>query len=227
MIISTIRDLRPGDIGLGPIGGLAGIGVGLGQLALGEPWSIPAAEGDTERIKIRHACIVTRAAQPGPPSPTGYSHPAYVEAMPGGARQTQADRWTADWAWVRLAEDYPGQAEDAAAVAMQMALKDVPYSITSYRHLARWRLGLDTARTLAWINRRQDPISWFMPSGRMMDAGLPAEAICSVLVDQAWTLTGKKIMIGVPHQCVTPAGLAHRLRYETPSAVWAFPGRSR
>jgi hypothetical protein len=215
--ITSPRDLRPGDIGLGPIGGLVGFGVGAGQWALGEGWRL---DKDTE-VRIRHAAIVTKAMQPGDEAPE------CAEAMPSGARLVRLDRWTPEWAWVRLPEDYMGQREDAAWVAHMMATlrHPVPYSPASYLYLAQWRLGMDTHRTLEWINRRQDPPTWTLPSGRRLAAGLPREAICSVLVDQSWTLTGKKIMHGVPYQCVTPKGLANTLRFNTPGAVWAFPGR--
>jgi hypothetical protein len=214
--ITNVRDLRPGDIGLGPIGGLVGFGVGAGQFLLGEGWRL---DKDTE-VRIRHAAIVTEGAY-------GSAGPWSAEAMPSGARLVNLDRWTPEWAWVRLPEDYPGQAADAAFVAHMMATlrHPVPYSPASYLYLAQWRLGMDTHRTLEWINRRQDPPTWNLPSGRRLAAGLPREAICSVLVDQAWTLTGKKIMHGVPYQCVTPKGLANTLRFRTPGAVWAFPGR--
>jgi hypothetical protein len=198
-----------------------GLGVGLGQWALGEGWRL---DSDHE-VRIRHACIVTKAARPAADSADRWLMPQYAEAMPSGARHIHGDRWTEDWAWVRLPEDYPGQAADAAWIASMMADMRVPYSFTSYRYLARWRLGLDTHRTLEWINRRQDPISWTAPSGRRLAAGIPREAICSVFGDQSWTLMGKKIMHGVPYQCVTPKGLANTLRHNTPGAVWAFPGR--
>lgn len=219
--ITSIRDLRPGDIGLGPIGGLAGLGVTLGQWVLGEGLYL----GNDYRMSIRHACIVTDAAGPASPGSSTWVEPQYVEAMPSGARAIRGDRWNRDWAWCRLPEDYPGQAADAAAVAMMMADAKIPYSPVSYLYLARWRLGLDTKRTLAWINRRQEPPTWTLPSGRGLLTRLPREAICSVLVDQSWTLAGKRIMHGVPHQCVTPKGLANTLRFATEGVTWAFPGR--
>lgn len=215
--ISSLADLRPGDIGLGPIGGMVGLGVGLGQLLLGEGWEL-----DSEpRIKIRHACIVTRSG-------TQKLVPMVVEAMPSGARFQCAlpdTMWTEEWAWVRLPEDYPGQAEDAAEVARMMGRMEIPYSPASYVYLAQWKLGMSTDATLAWINRRREPGHLLLPSGRQTSAGLPMEAICSVLVDQAWTLTGKKIMHGVPYQCVTPKQLANTLRSKIDGAVWAFPER--
>lgn len=216
--ITKLRDLQPGDIGLGPIGGAVGLGVALGQLLLGEGWRL---DGD-KKISIRHACIVTQSTTVDDKGVI--TKGKIVEAMPSGAREADLSitHWAEDWAWVRLPEDYPGQAVDAAELARSMV--GTPYSIASYLYLAQWRLGLSTKRTLAWINRRGPEIPWLRSGGRAT-AGFPREAICSVLVDQAWTLTGKKIMHGVPYQCVTPKQLANTLRFKTDGASWGFPGR--
>jgi hypothetical protein len=218
--ITRLQDLRSGDIGLGPIHGAVGVGVGIGQWVLGEGWTL----SEDDEIQIRHASIVSKPAEVWG---DGYiaKPPEHVEAMPPGARRIRAARWNREWAYVRIPEDYPGQAEDAAYVARLMAAADVDYSPASYLALSVWRAGLSGHGLEAWINRRQSDTAFWLPSGRKMTTDLPMEAICSVLVDQAWTLTGKKIMLGVPHQCVTPAALARRLRFATPGAVWAFPGR--
>lgn len=44
-----------------------------------------------------------------------------------------------------------------------------------------------------------------------------------MLGDQAWSLTGKQIMVGVPHQCVTPSRLAQRL-IRMDGAQWSYAG---
>jgi hypothetical protein len=73
------------------------------------------------------------------------------------------------------------------------------------------------------FDRRRHPFKWVNRStgtDRLQAAvdnyddtrlSLPAEAICSVLVDQAWSLAGKRVMEGVKRQCVTPGALAMRL----------------
>lgn len=205
-----ISDLRPGDIGFGPIRGGVGLGVGLGQLLLGEGFRVGG-------LSIRHVFVVH----------TNATHPRIVEAMPSGARELalSLERWAPEYAYVRLAEDYPGQAEDAAAVARAMI--GTPYSFASYAALAAWRFGLSTPRLEKWINRRSDGEAVVFPSddpGTFRGVALPCEAICSVLVDQAWSLAGKKVMEGVPHQCVTPGALAQRLLW-MPGARWLLPGR--
>jgi hypothetical protein len=217
--VSELADLRPGDIGFGPIHGGAGLLVSVGQLLLGEGFRV----GD---LDIRHVFVVTGN---GPYTWSEYG-PTVVEAMPGGARATSrtTDRWTDQYAYVRLPEDYPGQADDAAAIARAMI--GTPYSFASYAALAAWRMGMKTPKLEAWIDRRRPPIP-FEGNGTHRDNGtngfisLPREAICSVLADQVWSLTGKKIMEGVAHQCVTPGALAGRL-LAMDGAHWMWPGRS-
>lgn len=213
-MIDQITDLRPGDIGFGPIHGGAGLLVSLGQLALGEGFRVGGLE-------VRHVFVVTA---------TGGPSVQIVEAEPGGARTNivGADRWTEEYAYVRIPEDYPGQANDAAAIACAMI--GTPYSFASYAALAAWRMGWKTRRLEAWIDRRREPVSVQMtdglgrrtPTSTEMKS-LPREAICSVLADQAWSLTGKKIMQGVAHQCVTPGALARRL-LTMDDTHWFWPG---
>lgn len=209
---TTIADLRPGDIGFGPIKGGAGVLVGAGQLLLGEGFRVGP-------LSIRHVFVVTGVDNSGPRA---------VEAMPSGAREVDLDfrRWTDEYAYVRLPEDYPGQGYDAANIARAMI--GTPYSFASYAALAAWRFGWKTPRLKHWINRRRPPImiNTNAPlTGGRRGIALPCEAICSVLADQAWSLAGKSVMQGVAHQCVTPGALAGRL-LSYPSAQWIRPGAS-
>lgn len=219
----TPADLRPGDLAFGPIRGAAGALVTAGQLLLGEGFRVG-------RVNIRHVFVVAEAGRPNPPYSDGLGNyqPRAVEAEPGGAIEVPiGSRWTGEYAYVRLPEDYPGQGEDAAAIARAMI--GTPYSFGSYAALALWRLGAKTPRLEKWIDRRKEPAlhvpvdltPWSGPLGQIR---LPREAICSVLADQAWSLTGKKIMHGVAHQCVTPGALAGRLLSDDAN-VWSWPGR--
>lgn len=209
----SISDLRPGDIGFGPIKGPAGVLVSAGQLMLGEGFHVGA-------LDIRHVFVVVDA--------NGHEIQA-VEAMPNGARPIicGTDRWTPEYAYARISEDYPGQAADAAAIARAMI--GTPYSFASYAALAAWRFGLKTKRLEAWIDRRKSPIpfpAWTPTVKAPANIALPAEAICSVLADQAWALTGKQVMpAGTPHQCVTPGALASALLFRSAGAQWFWPGR--
>jgi hypothetical protein len=238
--IESLSDVQPGDIFFGPIGGAVGIGVGIGQAMLGEGWSVGP-------LKIRHVGIVVEAGERLPVSQlengplldydgtSAISPPRMVQAMPRGAEEiamTPDRHWTEKCAYVRLVEDYPGQAADAAAIARLMVSEGVAYSFASYGALALWRWGLETPRLESWINRRGRTID--MPTrlpvlaarNEPVEIRLPREAICSVLVDQAWTLAGKSVMIGTPKQCVTPGRLAGRLLFETAGAQWSFPRRT-
>lgn len=238
--IGSLADLRPGDVYFGPISGAVGIGVGLGQMVLGEGWSVGP-------LKIRHVGIVVEAGGPGEIPESAYTYvggpvrdvdreyrgPRMVQAMPRGAEEIEltVDRhWTSKCAYVRLPEDYPGQMLDAAAIARLMVSEGVAYSFGSYAALALWHWGLETPRLEAWIDRRGEPVHLPGPAhdgtNRDPRVRLPREAICSVLVDQCLTLAGKSVMIGTPKQCVTPGKLAGRLLFETPGAQWALPGRA-
>jgi len=226
--IERLEDLRPGDLMFGPIGGLAGVGVGLGELLCDGGFRVGP-------LDVRHVGIVVEASETRPADrewPTGViTAPRLVQAMPGGAEEIEmryATHWTPRHAYARLVEDYPSQALDAAAVARLMVEHNVAYSPASYAALAAWHWGIATPKLEAWIGRRQNwpwsgnPV--MLPSGQDLDTGLPVEAICSVLADQAWSLTGKEIMVNVPHQCVTPSTLATRLLFGAEHLVqaWGF-----
>lgn len=235
--IESLADLRPGDIMFGPIGGIVpGIfPVGLGQAMLGETFRAGA-------LSVRHVGVVVEAPRRVPPFELPQTPRAFwqdgkryepgrlVQAMPHGAEEINLwpeTHWTPRHAYVRLPEDYPGQAADAAAIARLFVTEHVAYSFASYAALAAWKCGLGTPRLEAWIDRRRKPIP-FEGSGTHRDNGtdgfvrLPCEAICSVLADQAWSLAGKRVMHGVAHQAVTPGAMANQLRWRD-GAVWSTP----
>lgn len=233
--IESLADLRPGDLHFGPIGGAVGIGVGIGQAMLGEGWNVGP-------LKIRHVGIVVEAGSPGEIPEDAYTYvsgpvrdvdreyraPRMVQAMPRGAEEipmTPEKHWTEHCAYVRLTEDYEGQAERAAKIARLMVSENVAYSFASYAALAAWKWGLEVDWLERWINRRGEPVPVPGDTGSL-GVRLPLEAICSVLADQAWTLAGKSVMIGTPKQCVTPGRLAGRLLFETAGAQWSFPKRT-
>jgi hypothetical protein len=227
--IHSLADLRPGDIMFAPIGGLVpGVfPVGLGQLLLGEVFR-------AGRLSVRHVGIVVEASEHLPPGTvhqgvtyeTGViTAPRLVQAMPGGAEEIElrtGTHWTPRHAFLRLPEDYPGQAADAAAIARLMVEVGTPYSFASYASLVLWRWGVRVDRLERWINRRREP-QWIRTSrqgGKIeRQIALPVEAICSVLVDQAWTLAGKDVMPNTAEQAVTPGALAGQL-WRTPGVTW-------
>jgi len=213
--IERLEDVRPGDLLITNIGGLVpGVfPVGAGQLACGERVRIGPFTAD-------HVLVVTEASRLLPPDdayPTGViTAPKGVQAMPRGAEEIElsyAKHWTRKCAYFRLPEDYPGQGLDAATIARAMI--DTPYSFGSYVLLARWRFGVESAELEAKINRRRPAQPVELVRGRTM-VELPEESICSVLGDQAWSLTGKRVVEGVAPQCVMPGKLAMQL--------WTRPG---
>lgn len=230
--IASLADLRPGDVMFSKIGGfIPGVfPVKAGQLMLGESMRIG-------RRSFDHVGIVVQAAT-WPWTPTGAmpwgQGPRIVQAMPGGAEEVEIGpnrHWTDTVAYCRLPEDYPGQAADAAAIARLFVSEGVRYSFLSYGALALFKWGKaiggpgrdDIGERLAkWIGRRGEPLKVTGidrgngKRGDFMIPGLPVEAICSVLVDQCWTLAGHKVVSGTRPQIVTPGMLAMQL--------WNRPG---
>lgn len=220
--IKSLADVRPGDICLMRMGGFIPgfLPVRAGMAICKESYRIGPYSAD-------HALICVEAAGPDyARAPVPWERPRAVQAMPRGAEEitlTPAKHWTDGVAWFRITEDYPGQAEDAAAIARLFVTEQVPYSFASYLALAAWSRGLKVERLEAWIDRRREPQPLFTTPPRATGyqerpmIALPQEAICSVLVDQAWSLAGKRVMMGVKRQCVTPGGLAIQLHQRYPA----------
>jgi hypothetical protein len=236
MTINSLADVRPGDLCFTRIGGLVpGVfPVAAGMLACGERVRIG-------RLRFDHVIVVTEPAyvSGGPVGGDSGGAPARdprgVQAMPSGAERvelTEAKHWNAWTAYCRLPEEWPGQARDAAAIAELMAEARIPYSFASYAALALWRYGVDTPRLTKWIDRRR-PGAITLPrwsngpesasDPRRRGGQLPAEAICSVLADQAWSLAGKRVIEGVSPQAVTPGRLGMQL-WRRPGVIWGGPG---
>src|SRR3954464_7614958 len=107
--IKNLYDVRPGDMYVGNIGGAVGVGVALGEIVIGDGFRIG-------QLSARHIGIVTEA---GDRDSAPVRPPRMAQAMPGGAEiidLTPEQHWTPKSAFIRLPEDYPGQALDAAAV---------------------------------------------------------------------------------------------------------------
>lgn len=196
LVIQSLDDLRPGDIMIaGQSAAPAQLVVYGGQLLLHEHFRI----GD---LVAGHAAVVTPGGK-------------IVEAMPHGARERDLREtdWSSTHAYLRLYNDYPDQNLDAAIAARAMI--GTPYSIASYAYLAAYLAGFRPEWLARHIDRRGDWMPLPFTSGAKM-VRLPVEAICSVLAEQAWTLTGKKVIIGTRPQVVTPGMLAQQL--------WTRPG---
>lgn len=221
--IESLEDVRPGDAMFGPIGEAVGAGIELAQIALGEGVRLGP-------LSVRHVGIVVEAATR---TDAGVQPPLLAQAMPSGAEivemRTQT-HWTPRHAYVRLPVDYPGQAENAAAIARAMVAAGVGYSFGSYAMLAAWHWGLKAKWLEERIDRRQSPVEVELPCGpfgsHRATLAFPVEAICSVFVDQAWSLAGKRVMHDVPRQVDTPGAMALQL-WNREGALWGGPGIMR
>lgn len=192
MTIDSLDDVRPGDIMIsGQSTAPNQLIVYGGQLLIGEQFRIgPFAAG--------HAGVVTPKHK-------------LVEAMPSGARERELrdSDWSERHIYFRLPEDYANQHIDAALIARAMI--GTPYSLMSYAYLAAVRFGIRSE----WLYRRIDRRKWTdvmdFQNHQRASLRIPVEAICSVLAEQAWTLTGKKVVHGTRPQVVTPGMLTKQL----------------
>jgi hypothetical protein len=196
MTIESLSDLRPGDIMISDQSTAPNkIIVYGGQLLIGEHFRIG-------KFAAGHAGVI------GPEGQT------LIEAMPSGARERDLREtdWSSDHWYFRLPEDYLDQHVDAALVARAMV--GTPYSWASYGYLAAHRFGVGPEKWLEQrINRRTGE---FVPLRFGTDSvnTLPVEAICSVLADQSWSLTGYKVVSGTKPQVVTPGMLTSQLLFK-------------
>jgi hypothetical protein len=219
--INSLADLKPGDIGIMKMGGFipGTFPVAVGQLLCKESFRVGPFRADHVLICVESGQDLGGKSQ--------WANPRAVQAMPRGAEEitlTPDKHWTDGVVWFRLQEDYPGQAEDAAAIARLFVSEKVPYSFLSYLALAAWSRGLKAERLERWIDRRRVIQGMGVRPGLFaMEVGLPAEAICSVLVDQAWSLAGKRVITGVARQCVTPGKMAIQLN-SRPGVIRGGPG---
>jgi hypothetical protein len=206
MTIDSLDDVQPGDIMIaGQSTAPAKLTVYGGELLLHESFTIG-------ELKAGHAAVVVPGKK-------------LVEAMPSGARirDLQRSDWTPAQAFIRLPETYPGQALDAAAVAMAMI--GTPYSLMSYAYLGTYLAGFQPEWLESRINRRHPPRPIRMPIAGDKLVALPVEEICSVLADQAWTLTGYKVVHGTAPQVVTPGMLGIQLWHRS-GVIWGGAGLS-
>lgn len=196
MTIESLDDLRPGDIMIsGQSTAPNKLLVYAGQLLLGEQFRIG-------KFAAGHAGVVTPGGR-------------LVEAMPSGARERdlRPSDWSPQHMYFRLPEDYPGQHLYAASMARAMI--GTPYSFMSYVYLAAFRFGFKFDWLVRRIDRRRSVRVKFAPLLSLNDSDprvmVPVEAICSVLAEQAWTLTGKTVIRGTRPQVVTPGMLTKHL----------------
>lgn len=194
-----LEDLEPGDIGFGPIGGLLGVLVGIGQVLLGD------------ESRFRHVFVVTRAsevrARDAAGRPTDITWPQCVEAMPSGARlYSLAERWDQSYVYVRLEGFSREQRAQVARRALEMV--GTPYGFSDYLALALKHWGIRSRILDRWISREDD-------------RGYPRRAICSQLADKALSLAGICVFRdGRLSQDVIPGALLYQLLRNGGRAFW-------
>lgn len=201
MSIDSLNDVRPGDFMIaGQNAAPAKALVYTGQWLLKSQFRIG-------RFAAGHVAVITPGQK-------------LVEAMPHGARERdlRESDWSDNTAFLRLPEDYPGQALDAAYLAQAMV--GTPYSIMSYVYIAAYLDGIKSDWLAHRIDRRHDEYTRLtLPSGRLANNTLPVEEICSVLAEQSWAMTmlaGKSVIHGTKPQVVTPGMFTGQL--------WNRPG---
>jgi hypothetical protein len=199
--LSTLADLRPGDLYFGPIGGSAGRLVGAGQLLVA-PWKHQL----TWRTwwKIRHCGVVVAATPEGP---------LIAQAEPRGMdlAAVGTQRWTPEYVYIRPAYPLQGQADAVAELAMDMVDAKIPYAFEDYAAIFAHRLHLPVPHLDRFI-------------AAVGPGGLPKRAICSQAVDAVLTLSGglaggHVFDDGRLPQDIVPAELYLRLLEMTPELI--------
>jgi uncharacterized protein YycO len=123
--IFTLKDLRPGDIGFGPIGGGVGLGVRM---------ALAIADGGAP---FQHVYMITANNNPG----TNSAFVMAVEAMPHGAREVAiTGRWTRQYCYVR--PDYQNDSQAWMVAQTARKLVGTPYSYADYLALAAHHLNI-------------------------------------------------------------------------------------
>ena len=175
--LGDMRELGPGWIAFGPIGGPAGGLVAAGQVLLA-PWRHRLTWRTWWRL--RHCGVITSSAGDSwRPDGGAAFGPVMVEAQPGGIRRRElvhAKHWNADWVFI-LPRYEPGQAEQVAVIAERHAAKKIPYAFECYPAIAAHRTPFPTPGLDRWLARTDAD-------------GDPLRVICSWQVDAALSLSG-------------------------------------
>jgi hypothetical protein len=222
--VSSLADLRTGDLGFGPIHGGVGALVGAGELLVApfDHWS-----NWREWRKVRHCGWVTRPATTafrlrtspvlGQRGAAGVG-PMFAQAMPSGFEIVEMgfEHWTDEWIYLRPFYNR-GQADRMAMVAERMAHKHIPYGFEDYAAIAAHRAGVHVK-----------PVDDFI--ARLDADGDPYRAICSQALDSSLSVTGgllagKVFNDGRLPQDITPSELFLQVQRIGTEAV-IRPGRS-
>lgn len=194
--INSLDDLRPGDIGFGPITGNVGM-------------LIRAAQGIADGgSPYQHVFVIVEGPRKSYESPgfslDEYSGPWAVEAMPGGAIKVDiSNRWTRDYCYVRPNYENDTQGWSVAQSAIEQI--GTPYSYLDYLALAAHHMGLPVPHLDKYITS----------TGHM---------ICSQLVDKALTDNGwHPFNDNRLPQDVVPSAFYNELVRRLPRLIFAYP----
>jgi uncharacterized protein YycO len=193
--INGIDDLRPGDIGFGPISGFEGMLI-KGALTI--------ADG---KAPYQHVYMITEAAQ-RIDIDLHWVGPFAVEAMPGGAiRSNIRNRWSREYCYVR--PNYTDDSQAALSAATAIKLVGTPYSYLDYIALAGRHFFQFKPESRTWFDD-------YITSTKHM--------ICSQLVDYCLTQAGWHVFNdGRLSQDVTPSALYNKLEDWSPRLIFAYP----
>src|SRR3954469_15656448 len=156
--MSTLSDLRPGDLGfaLHVRPKSADLLILAGQTMLGQP-GYP-----------HHVFVVTQAS-----GLNGRNAPKCVEAMPNGAREVDIDgRWGKDYVYLRPAytEKFGGTFGIDVAQAARRYI-DVPYSFADYAAIAGLHFGIRNGLVRRYVKSSKHMICSQLADQALCDAG--------------------------------------------------------
>lgn len=150
--MSTLADLRPGDIGFSNITGYAGALIWAGQRLL--------AATEKGEANIKHVFVVTQAGD----------YPRIVQAMPHGAEQIEIgdEHWTKDFVYLRPMLDNSQGVEIATAARGYI---DTPYSFADYAAILGLHMGIDNGAVRRYVTSSGHMICSQLADQSLSDAG--------------------------------------------------------
>lgn len=178
--MTSLADLRPGDIGFSNITGYAGALIWAAQRVL-------AATEESEK-KIKHVFVVTEAAQRRDipfmhRDPDGFTYegvhpnfygPRIVQAMPHGAEDIEIgdEHWTKDFVYLRPAytEKFGGTFGINVAHAARRYV-DTPYSFADYAAILGLHMGIDNGAVRRYVTSSGHQICSQLADQSLSDAG--------------------------------------------------------
>jgi hypothetical protein len=160
--MSTLADLRPGDVGFSNITGYAGALIWAAQRVL--------AATEKSEAKIKHVFVVTQAEGTGRP----YRDPVkIVQAMPRGAEEIEIgdEHWTKDFVYLRPMLDNSQGVEIATAARSYIG---TPYSFADYAAILGLHMGIDNGAVRRYVTSSGHQICSQLADQSLSDAGFHA-----------------------------------------------------